>query len=86
MKKALRVYLQPQTALMGPMINKPFPAPDFNIRIPIVILTKGKGFINQGSTLLELQFQGQLQEASYHVRTIYVPYVIQHGPYVSYCQ
>ena len=46
MKKALRLYLQPQTALMRPMINKPFPAADFNIKIPIVILTKGKGSIN----------------------------------------
>ena len=33
------------------MINKPPPFKGLNIRIPIVIPIKGRGFINQGSTL-----------------------------------
>ena len=35
----------------GPMINKPPPFKGLNIRIPVIILVKGRGFINQGSTL-----------------------------------
>ena len=33
------------------MINKPFPFKGLNIGIPIIIPFKGRGFINQGSTL-----------------------------------
>ena len=33
------------------MINKPPPFKGLNIRIPIIILIKGQGFINQGSGL-----------------------------------
>ena len=33
------------------MINKPPPFKDLNIRIPIIIPTNGRGFINQGSGL-----------------------------------
>ena len=33
------------------MINKPTPFKGLNIRIPIIIPIKGRGFINQGSTL-----------------------------------
>ena len=32
------------------MINKPPPSKDLNIRIPILIAIKGRGFGNQGST------------------------------------
>ena len=31
------------------MIDKPPPFEDLNIRIPIIIPIKGRGFINQGS-------------------------------------
>ena len=34
------------------MINKPPPFKGLNIRIPIIIPIKGKGFVIQGSTLL----------------------------------
>ena len=34
------------------MINKPPPFKGLNIRIPIIISIKGRGFIDQGSTLL----------------------------------
>ena len=33
------------------MINEPPPFKVLNIRIPILIPTEGKGFVNQGSTL-----------------------------------
>ena len=33
------------------MMNKPPPFKGLNIRIVIIIPTKGRGFINQGSTL-----------------------------------
>ena len=33
------------------MINKPLPLKGLNIRIPIIIPVKGRGFINQGSGL-----------------------------------
>ena len=34
------------------MINKPLPFKGLNIRIPIIVPIKRKGFINQGSGLL----------------------------------
>ena len=33
------------------MINKPSPVKGLNVRIPITILIKGRGFINHGSGL-----------------------------------
>ena len=33
------------------MINRPPPLQSLNIRIPMIVLTKGRRFINQGSTL-----------------------------------
>ena len=36
------------------MIDTPHPFTGVNIRIPIIIPTEGKGFINQGLTLGEL--------------------------------
>ena len=36
---------------LGPMINQPPLFKGLNIRIPSLILNKGKGFMNQGSTL-----------------------------------
>ena len=35
------------------MINEPLPFKGLNIRIPIIILIKGRGFVNQGSGLLQ---------------------------------
>ena len=43
------------------MINKPPPFKGLNIRIPIIIPIKGRGFINQGSGLpayVDLSFKG----------------------------
>ena len=37
------------------MINKPPPFKGLNIRIPIIITIKGRGFINPGSTLCPYQ-------------------------------
>ena len=37
--------------LARPLVNKPPPSKGLNIRIPIIIPTKEKGFINQGSGL-----------------------------------
>ena len=34
-----------------PMISKPPPVRGLNIRIPIITPIKGRGFMNQGSTL-----------------------------------
>ena len=36
---------------MGILMNKPPPSEGLAIRIPSIILIKGRGFINQGSTL-----------------------------------
>ena len=37
------------------MINKPPPFKGLNIRIPIIIPIKGRGFINHGSGLLKIK-------------------------------
>ena len=37
-----------------PMINKPPPFKGLNIRILMIILAKGRGFINQGSALANI--------------------------------
>ena len=37
------------------MINKPSPFKGLNIKIPIIIPIKGRGFINQGSGVLSNQ-------------------------------
>ena len=47
------------------MIEKPSPFKGLNIRSPITIPVKGKGFINQGSGLREYDCIGSLSPYSH---------------------
>ena len=49
------------------MIHKPFPVKGLNIKIPIITPVKGRGFINQGSTLVEIQHHCRMAMGSSRV-------------------
>ena len=48
------------------MINKPSPFKGLNIRIPILIPTKGRGFIDLGSTLGCLRLPEKRRECAHN--------------------
>ena len=49
----LPIFYQNPKLYCRPQIYKPPPLKGLSIRIPIIIPIKGRGFINQGSTLLK---------------------------------